>query len=572
MLKVFSSLRARVLLLIAIAFAVMLGMTIYHALGGREDRLTNARSSVLDTARVMAGEQRQIIERVHRVLASAALLPEVRRTAASKACDRALAAQVQQEPSLANMSLALANGDVICNATRTARRIGIADLDHFKAAIQTRGFSAGGYLISRSTGVPGMGFAYPVLDETRVPRAVIVATLSLAWLKQELAKAQLPEGARVTVVDGDGLVLARHPDPERWDGKRAPELPLWRSILAKGGEGTEEGINLDGVRQIFGFVPLHRTAASRQAYLWVAIPKDVVVSPPERPFVVGLLVAVALTAPMFGVVWLGSESLFVRRIAALRGAGKELSKGNLATRVGFKSNGDENGQLAQSIDRMAEGLQTKEAQLSRTVRTLRVLSAGNHTMLRAKQGEQHLLEQMCRAIVEAGGYRAAWAGYAVTDIARSIRPVAHWGSVPEGYFELAKFTWNATESGQTPLGNAIRTGAPAVAPDIQSEAVPQSWRDDALRCGFGSYVALPLHIDEHVIGVLVIYAEETDAFNDEEVRLLSEAAADLSFWIAGQRAEVEQARMKESEERLRPRRRGCSHVAATCSCRISRHA
>jgi GAF domain-containing protein len=124
--------------------------------------------------------------------------------------------------------------------------------------------------------------------------------------------------------------------------------------------------------------------------------------------------------------------------------------------------------------------------------------------------------------------------------------------VPEGYFELAKFTWNATESGQTPLGNAIRTGTPAVARDIQREAGPQSWRDDALRCGFGSCVALALRIDDRVIGALVIYAEEADAFGDEEVGLLSEAAADLSFRIASQRAELEPARMKESEERLRP--------------------
>ncbi len=550
MLNAFSSLRARVLLLIAIPFALMLGMTIYHALGGREDRLTNARSRVLDTARVMAGEQRRIIEHVHQEMASAALLPEVRRGVASKECDRALAARVQQEPGLANISLALANGDVICNATRTARRISIADRDDFKAAIQTRGFAAGGYVISRSTGVPGMGFGYPVLDETRVPRAVISATLSLAWLKQELAKAQLPDGARVTVVDGEGLVLARHPDPEGWMGKRAAELPLLRSILAKGGDGTEEGIDLDGVRQIFGFVPLPRTG-SRQAYLWVAIPNSIAAGGAERVFVAGLPVEVALIALMFAAVWLGSESLFLRRIGALAGAGKELSKGNLATRAGFKADGDEIGQLAQCFDRMAEGLQAKEMQLSRTVRTLRVLSAGNHTMLHAKQGEQRLLEQMCRAIVEAGGYRAALAGYAIIDIARSIRPIAHWGNVPEGYFELAKFTWNATEDGQTPLGNAIRTGAPVVARDIQREAGPQSWRDDALRCGFGSCVALALRINDRVIGVLVIYAEETDAFSDEEVRLLSEAAADLSFGIASQRAEVEQARMKKSEERLR---------------------
>ena len=85
MREMFSSLRARVLLLIAIPFAVMLGMTIYHTLGEREDRLTNARARVLDTARAMAAEQQRIIEHVHHVLLSVALLPEARRGVASEA-------------------------------------------------------------------------------------------------------------------------------------------------------------------------------------------------------------------------------------------------------------------------------------------------------------------------------------------------------------------------------------------------------------------------------------------------------------------------------------------------------
>ncbi len=554
MRKLFSSLRARVLLLIAIPFAVMLGMTLYHTLGEREERLAQARTRVLDTARVMAGEQQRIIEHVHQVLSSTALLPEVRRGVASEECNRALTGQLQQEPSLAAIALAVANGDVICNATPTAQRVSIADRDHFKGAIQTRKFAVGGYVISRSAGKPSLGFALPLLDEAGVPRTVVAASLSLAWLKQELARAQLPEGARVTVVDGEGLVLASHPDPEGWVGKRAAELPLLKSILDKGGEGTEEDVGLDGQRQVFGFVPLHRTA-SGQTYLWIAIPKDVIVGPTERAFVVSLLVELALLVLTFGAVWVGTEGLLVRRAAAVIRAANELGNGNLAARTGVKASDDEIGQLAQSFDRMAEELQTKVTQLSRAVRALRVLSAGNRTLLRAKQGEQHLLEEMCRAIGEAGRYRMVWAGYAENDVEKSIRPVAHWGGVADGYFENVKLTWSETENGRAPPGRAIRTGIPVAVQNSQREAGPQPWQDYALRCGCGASLALPLRIDDHVIGVLNICAEEPDAFSDEEIELLSESAADLSFGIASQRAELEHADMKvtlkSAEERFR---------------------
>ena len=275
----------------------------------------------------------------------------------------------------------------------------------------------------------------------------------------------------------------------------------------------------------------------------------------ERGFGVSLLVALALMVLASGAVWLRSASLVRRRIAALAGAAKQLGKGNWATRVGSKASGDALGQLAQSFDLMAERMQTKEAQLSRAERALRVLSVANWTLLHEQQGEQHLLEAMCRALGEAGGYRMVWAGYAVCDIEKNIRPFARWGSVAEGYFEKAKLTWSEIGSGCAPAGSAIRSGMPVVVQNLNSETGRQPWQDDALRCGCGACLALPLRLGERVIGVLNICAGEPDAFGDEELRVLSEAAADLSFGIARQRAEVEQActkrGLKHFEERFR---------------------
>lgn len=541
MREAFKSLRARVLLLIAVPFAVMLSMTVYHELRDREDRLALAKQHVLDAARVMAGEQQVIIEHVHQVMLSAALLPDVSRGVASEDCNRTLAAILQQEPSLANIALANSNGDVICNAIPTAKRISIADRDHFKGPMQERKFAVGGYVISRSTGKASLGIGLPLLDEAGVPRTLIAVSLNLAWLKQELDKAQLPEGSRVVMVDWKGTVLGRHPDPEGLVGRTVAELPLLETILSTGGEGIAEDIGLDGRRRIFGFVPLHRTSGG-QTYIWVAVPKDVFVGPADRAFVVSVLVTLAVLVLTFLAAWLGSESLFVRRMAALAGAAEKLGNGNLAIRVASKPSDDEIGRLAQSFDRMAEGLQANVAKLSRAVRALRVQSAGNRAMLREEKGEQHLLDEMCQAIGEAGGYHLAWVGYAEDDAEKSIRPAAHWGSVAKGYFEHVKLTWSDT--GSASPGVAIRTGTPVVIRNIQAERGPHPWQDYVLRSGCGSCVALPLRIDDRVIGVLNIYAAESDAFSDEEVGLLSEAAADLSFGIASQRAKLERASMK----------------------------
>lgn len=52
--------------------------------------------------------------------------------------------------------------------------------------------------------------------------------------------------------------------------------------------------------------------------------------------------------------------------------------------------------------------------LERATRAWKTLSAGNSAMLRATQ-EQSLLDAMCKAIVDAGGYPAAMVWYALKD-------------------------------------------------------------------------------------------------------------------------------------------------------------
>jgi hypothetical protein len=97
------------------------------------------------------------------------------------------------------------------------------------------------------------------------------------------------------------------------------------------------------------------------------------------------------------------------------------------------------------------------------------LSAGNRTLLRAAD-EQELVRDMCRVIVETGGYRLASVAYAVNDPQKSLRWVASVGIEP-GAFETSHLTWDDTELGQTATATAIRTGRPVVGRHIHTDPV-----------------------------------------------------------------------------------------------------
>ncbi len=186
--------------------------------------------------------------------------------------------------------------------------------------------------------------------------------------------------------------------------------------------------------------------------------------------------------------------------------------------------------------------------LFRANRALRVLSTVNHALIHG-ENEHALLNLVCKALVDLGGYRFAWVGYAEHDQQKSIRPVGQYGAA-DGYLDYTAISWAATERGRGPTGTAVRTSTVQIARDIGSDPRVVAWRAEALRRGFASSIALPLVASAHTFGVLSVYSHEKNAFDDDEVTLLEELAADLSFGIVTHRSNLERARAEARVERL----------------------
>jgi PAS domain S-box-containing protein len=193
-----------------------------------------------------------------------------------------------------------------------------------------------------------------------------------------------------------------------------------------------------------------------------------------------------------------------------------------------------------------------EMELRRVNRALRTISACNQVLVRATE-ESLLLEDICGILVGEGGYRMAWVGFAEHDEGKSVRPVVHAG-LEDGYLQIARITWADTELGQGPTGTAIRTGKPGVARFINHDPSLAPWREAALKRGYASSAALPIHVNDHVLGALTVYAQELDAFDSAEMQLLTELSHDLAYGIEALRTRVErqqaEAASQEAENRL----------------------
>lgn len=211
---------------------------------------------------------------------------------------------------------------------------------------------------------------------------------------------------------------------------------------------------------------------------------------------------------------------------------------------------DEGGQVVGVFAAARDISERKQAEreLRRLNRALKTLSECNQAIVRARE-ESELLDGVCRILVEEGGYRLAWVGYAEQDEAKTVRPVSSAGSA-SGYLDTAKITWAETDRGRGPTGRAIRTGQPSIARDTQEDTDFAPWREEARRRGYASSIALPLILDGRTLGALMLYSQSTEAFDEQEVRLLTELAHDLAYGIQALRTRAERQRAEEELRKL----------------------
>ncbi len=211
-----------------------------------------------------------------------------------------------------------------------------------------------------------------------------------------------------------------------------------------------------------------------------------------------------------------------------------------------------NAELEEHVRERTAQLENANAELRRVNRALRTLSECNQALVRAAT-ESSLLQQICEVLVTHGGYRLARVDVLESSEQPSLRLAAQAGG--EGDLQARDFTWADAERGCEPTGAAIRRGAPVITRDILDDPAFAPWREEAIKHGYASFIALPLIAGKQTLGALSIYAQGPNAFDATEVQLLDELANDVAYGIQALRTRIDRWRaeesLRQSEEQIR---------------------
>ncbi len=544
------SIRARLLLLILFATLTPALVGGLKFVAHRDAEIAAAQRDLAAAAERIAQVLRDTVratEQLHYGLSRARDLDTPNRAA----CSDFLANVLKAHPQYTGLITIKPDGSLFCDSLQTGRNLNLTDRRYFQDALHSGNPLAVEPAFGRLTGRAVLQVAYAVRNEDGQPAFVLLASLDLEKFMDRYAKSLPRKTAVIALTDSKGTLLTWHPGGDKRRGMSIAGSSLFRFVREQQGIGAQEITEADGASRIWAASAVPDFPAAG-LHVLVGVARQEMLAPANQTFGHELLMLATVSLLAFACAWLLMELGLRRPVASITAAVARFSRGNFGARIGKPYPRGEIGSLMAALDQSFDLTQTVHQRvvrsaevLGRANRALSMLSQFNKTLVRSRD-EATLLQELCCIVLRFGGYRRCWLGYAGTDAAKSIRPVAQAGYA-DGYLETLNLTWADQAGGRGPVGSAIRSGAPVQEQNLTDD--PEARRECAAEAGDAALIALPIRSNGEMLGALVIYAAESDRFDDQEVSLLVELAADLGYGIHAlrNRAELDRHRFRLEE-------------------------
>jgi diguanylate cyclase (GGDEF)-like protein len=362
------SIRARLMLLALLAVVPLTLDRVRLLEASRAERTEMAANEALDLAKRGAAAQLEMIN------ATRALLEVVARgyitlARSGQDCTDFLTGFALDVPWIRALSVVGPNDRVICSTRQGALGLDVGDRAYVDDARRSWGFVLSDYLVERSTSQPAVIAAYPTMGKDETVDAIIVAPIDLQWIGRLSGLIETRPGASAILLDRNGTVLAQVPD-RAGHGKNFADHPLFREVVSRF-DGTTTAADFDGVRRIFGFVPL----AGTHARLMVGLDEAEVLRRIDREIGIAYL-----QLALFGILtllaaWFGGEQLIVEPIRALARTAGRIGRGDLDARPDRDKLAPEFAPLAAALTDMAIKLAERDRELRSVNRHLEALAS-----------------------------------------------------------------------------------------------------------------------------------------------------------------------------------------------------
>jgi diguanylate cyclase (GGDEF)-like protein len=348
------SIVTRIFILIALTLSMIAGVELFNGMQLRQSRLHELRSDTAQLARIAELDMVRILEGAHQVLTTLAKMTAAEHGWGAHACEvvRATASSDFEYDHIVGADL---DGLILCSSTRNPPTY-TADFGLIEQVIKTRRFSVGTYGVGTASGNEVIRVGYPVVDKYNNLTGVVYAGINATWLNTALSQWQLGAQASIIITDRNGIVIARHPEPQ---GVGQPIAGNLRRFLSEPAIGTTEVTDAEGNVQLYGYVPV-RAGLSNGLGVFVGRDQRSVIADINRS--IWLNAAAVVAGLLLSAIF---SAIYVRRFLAqpfrsLLAIVGHWRDGNWSARTGTASGIPEFDRLATAFNVMADAVEDRD--------------------------------------------------------------------------------------------------------------------------------------------------------------------------------------------------------------------
>jgi diguanylate cyclase (GGDEF)-like protein len=179
---------------------------------------------------------------------------------------------------------------------------------------------------------------------------------------------------------------------------------------------------------------------------------------------------------------------------------------------------------AATLEHYVRQLELEKAKTARLSRIHEVLSGINSAIVRVREPDA-LVQEACQIAVRHGGFGMAWIGLRQD---AQITVAASRGR-DQGSSGAAMGQAQVLAPARSIFDEVLASGSVVAYNDVRLQLDTSGTCRDACERGFLSVLGVPLGSAESTAGALILYADDAGFFDDQEIKLLSELAGDMSF-------------------------------------------
>ena len=363
-----NSLRSRIIIIVLLASIPMVGLIIHNDLQSRRQASENYQRALNILVGQGEDDYHNAISQTRQFLMGLAQFPALSQRH-SEDCSALFAALLKEGSLYGNIFALTPDGELFASGMPPKGPTNLAHRKYYQLAMQTKQFAVGEMVIGKIVGKPVLPCAYPIINAAGEVQALVVATLNIDQLAKGLPFAILPKGSTLTIIDSQGEIIFRHPNPEEWVEQNIAETEIVK-IIRERGQGLVRAHGRDGVLRLYTFMPIGRTHP--KGYIYAGIPLETVFGPANQALIRNLFTVLAVAVFLLIMAWLLGYLFIVRRMGALTTATQQLAAGDLSARTGLNYGKGEIDSLARSFDHLAETLQEREIQRQQAVEELKL--------------------------------------------------------------------------------------------------------------------------------------------------------------------------------------------------------